>query len=300
MIAAPLGRRSPARRRTAWGLAVVGPAAVALALVPLRSTLGLAGLLICMLLAVVAVAVAGGLQPALAAMAMGYLVGALFYVEGFFTVAFRPDVDVLALIAFTLVGASAAALVDELTRLAAEQGALRRVATLVARGVTPGDAFTAVTEEIGSLFDADRVSLNRYESDGTATVVAGWERSGGPMPLGSNYPLEGENISAIVARTGRPARLDIDPDTAAALIESWLRTDIAAPLLAGRRVPEPRATARPARTPGAADARVRVLATAIVPRPAATTPIASSATILTTSSKPKAPRSGRPCWNGGT
>ncbi len=45
---------------------------------------------------------------------------------------------------------------DELARLLEEQAALRRVATLVARGVDPGEIFLAVSEEIRRLLGADR------------------------------------------------------------------------------------------------------------------------------------------------
>jgi hypothetical protein len=38
-----------------------------------------------------------------------------------------------------------------LARLAEEQAALRRVATLVARGTPPGEVFAAVAEEVGRL-----------------------------------------------------------------------------------------------------------------------------------------------------
>jgi signal transduction histidine kinase len=59
-----------------------------------------------------------------------------------------------------------------LGRLADEQAALRRVATLVARQPPPGEVFAAVTEEVGGLLDVDDVTMLRYEPDGTATVVA--------------------------------------------------------------------------------------------------------------------------------
>jgi GAF domain-containing protein len=55
---------------------------------------------------------------------------------------------------------------------AEEQGALRRVATLVAKGAAPEDVFDAVTAEMHMLLDADNTRLLRYEPDGTATVVA--------------------------------------------------------------------------------------------------------------------------------
>src|SRR6202051_2866807 len=62
---------------------------------------------------------------------------------------------------------------DELARLVEEQAALRRVATLVARGIDPAEVFLAVAEEIRRLLDADNAGIGRYEPDGTAVVVAG-------------------------------------------------------------------------------------------------------------------------------
>ncbi|MCW3064962.1 MAG: domain S-box, partial [Solirubrobacterales bacterium] len=44
---------------------------------------------------------------------------------------------------------------DELRVLADEQAALRRVATLVARGVPPAEIFSAVADEVGALFGAE-------------------------------------------------------------------------------------------------------------------------------------------------
>ena len=52
---------------------------------------------------------------------------------------------------------------DELARLADEQAALRRVATLVAQGVPAGELFAAVTEEVGRLLSADAAATIRYE-----------------------------------------------------------------------------------------------------------------------------------------
>jgi len=62
----------------------------------------------------------------------------------------------------------------EISRLAEEQAALRRVATLVARGTQPGEAFAAVAEEIGRILDAEAACVVRYEPDATGTVMATW------------------------------------------------------------------------------------------------------------------------------
>ena len=93
-------------------------------------------------------------------------------------------------------------------RLADEQAALRRVATLVARGMPAAEIFAAVAEEAGRLLGADLAHMLRYEPDGTVTVVAAWSREGDHLPVGSRQTLEGQTASAMVARTCRPARID--------------------------------------------------------------------------------------------
>jgi PAS domain S-box-containing protein len=55
-----------------------------------------------------------------------------------------------------------------------EQAALRRVATLVAKGGDPAELFDAVAVEVGQLLDADATRLLRHQDDGTAAVVAGY------------------------------------------------------------------------------------------------------------------------------
>ena len=100
---------------------------------------------------------------------------------------------------------------DRLAGLAAEQAALGRVATLVARGVPPQEVFAAVAQEVGELLAVDLAGLGRYEPDGTVTELGAWSRAGLALPpLGSRWPLEGENVPALVARTGRSARSDGD------------------------------------------------------------------------------------------
>jgi signal transduction histidine kinase len=97
---------------------------------------------------------------------------------------------------------------EELRVVAEEQAALRRVATLVARGVPPEEVFVAVTQEAGRLLSLKYASLGRYEPDGTFTVVA-WSGAGGlNPPVGSRQILGGKNVSTLVFETGRPARID--------------------------------------------------------------------------------------------
>jgi GAF domain-containing protein len=97
---------------------------------------------------------------------------------------------------------------EELRLPADEQAALRRVATLVARRVSPEEVFAAVTEEAGRLLSAEVAALGRYEPDGAITVVAVWGRTGHHVPVGRRWTLAGKNIATLVFETGRPARID--------------------------------------------------------------------------------------------
>jgi signal transduction histidine kinase len=97
---------------------------------------------------------------------------------------------------------------EDLHGLAEEQAALRRVATLVARGAAPEEVFAAVTEEVARLLSAEYAGLGRYESDRTMTIVAGSGRRGDEIPVGRRWGLGGKNINTLVFETGRPARVD--------------------------------------------------------------------------------------------
>ena len=70
-------------------------------------------------------------------------------------------------------------------RLAEEQAALRRVATLVAQGVSPQDLFEAVAEEVGRLLPVGSATMGRFEPDGSVTTVASWSTTEAAFPTGS-------------------------------------------------------------------------------------------------------------------
>jgi signal transduction histidine kinase len=122
-----------------------------------------------------------------------------------------PENTFERLTAFTELVATAIANAEvghAIARLAEEQAALRRVATLVARGVQPGEVFAAVAEESGRVMDANSAGVVRYGADATATLVATWGHDGRFSPVGTSWSLEGESVSAQVFRTRRPARVD--------------------------------------------------------------------------------------------
>jgi signal transduction histidine kinase len=93
-------------------------------------------------------------------------------------------------------------------RFAGEQAALRRVATLVARGTPPAELFAAVTEEAARLLGADHTMMARYDPDDTICIVGVWSSTGAPYPLGTQARLGGRNVPTLVFETGRPARMD--------------------------------------------------------------------------------------------
>jgi hypothetical protein len=61
----------------------------------------------------------------------------------------------------------------ELTRLAEEQAALRRVARMVAHGSSPEQIFVKVAQEVGQLFGVQAATIHRYEHD-EDTIVGSW------------------------------------------------------------------------------------------------------------------------------
>jgi signal transduction histidine kinase len=130
---------------------------------------------------------------------------------------------------------------DELRVLAEEQAALRRVATLVARGTRPDEVFAAVVDEVGQLLPVDLASICRYDSDGTLTWVAAWGRAREHFPVGSRRMLGEKNLGTIVLETGRSARIDNYADSSSGPIgvaarEAGINSSLAAPIMVEGRL----------------------------------------------------------------
>jgi signal transduction histidine kinase len=151
------------------------------------------------------------------------------------------------LVSFTELVATAIANTESraaLARLAEEQAALRRVATLVARGVPPQEVFAAVAEEVGRLLAVDFAILVRYDPPGSLEVVGSWTRTGAPArtPVGGRLPLGGRNVTTLVYQTGRPARIDYRDSDVSGVIgqvasRGWgLRSSAGVPVSAESRV----------------------------------------------------------------
>jgi signal transduction histidine kinase len=127
-----------------------------------------------------------------------------------------------------------------LARLAEQQAALRRVATLVAQGAAPEEVFAAVVEEVGRLLPVDHAGLSRYEPDGSITIVASWGSMADHFPVGSRWMLEGKNPGRLVFETGRPVRVDSFADVSGragvAVREGGVRSGVGAPIIVEGRL----------------------------------------------------------------
>jgi signal transduction histidine kinase len=239
--------RSPASNATAWAVALIAPPLIAVVHEAFRASLGLTGFLLFALLGVVLVALVGGWRPALAAVAVGFLAGDYAFAVPYNTFSLKPRAENAPLVVFVVVGAAVAVLVDQLGRLLEEQtslrrieAALRRVATLGARAASAEELFGAASREVGRLLAVDLASMGRFEDDGTVTMLAGWRRDGRALPVGSRRAVERGNLSALVAATGRPARIDSPSDASgvvgAVLRGSGIRSAVAAPITVQARL----------------------------------------------------------------
>lgn len=127
---------------------------------------------------------------------------------------------------------------DELRRVAKEQAALRRVATLVARGVSPPEVFSAVAGETGRLLDAEATGVARFDPDGATTVVGSWETHGNKgwaLPLGSRRATEEGGVATRVYQTGEPARVT-SYDSVGGSLSAWakehgIRSSVGSPII---------------------------------------------------------------------
>ncbi|MET7401340.1 AAA family ATPase [Dactylosporangium sp. NPDC005572] len=149
--------------------------------------------------------------------------------------AFTADrLDAVKLIAGQLtVSLDNTRLYAQFRRIADEQAALRRVATLVARDPGPELVFATVADEVGALFGADGAAVVRFEPDGDVTLMGGYgyELTG---PGSRSRPDAGSAMASVRA-TGRAARRDVDVQNWAGLPEG-ARWAVASPIVVEGRV----------------------------------------------------------------
>jgi signal transduction histidine kinase len=113
---------------------------------------------------------------------------------------------------------------EQLRRVVEEQGALRRIATLIARGVSPAEIFTAVASELGRIQGVEYAVINRFDPARVATAVGYWTAPGAQKilpPVSGRWPVEDQSAAALIMKTGAPAR--VNTDEATSTIGVWSR-----------------------------------------------------------------------------
>ena len=250
--------RPPAWRVAVWVLALAGPALLTLAAQPLHSALGQGGFLFAALLLVIALAVAGGTRPALAALVLSVLARVFIFAPPFTNLGAGMPPNVVSLVGFTIAGVAVSVLIARLAQLAGEQAALRRVAMLVVRSVPAEKLFAAAIEEAGRLVGADYACMGRYES-GELVCVATWSRAAERFPAGGRWSVV-RAVARAVSRAGRPRRMGDIASACGPLADDarahGVRSAAAVPITAGGRIwgvmltGSTRKWAPPARTEG--------------------------------------------------
>jgi signal transduction histidine kinase len=121
------------------------------------------------------------------------------------------------------------------TAIAAEQAALRRVATLVARGVPASDVFAAVAAESGQLLGVHSTHMARFDADGGAIGVSSWSPGETHILPGRRIPLDDTSVMGLVLKSGHPARVDdyegSSADVAAMTEAMNIRSSVGAPIV---------------------------------------------------------------------
>lgn len=141
--------------------------------------------------------------------------------------------------AFNRMGDSLEANQEQLQRLADEQAALRRVATLVAQAAPSAEILAAVAAEVRRLFAADSAAIARREDGGRVVIVA-VDPNTGDVPVGVPLPLSEGTSIATVLRTAQPVRTDEYADVSGPLGDTidrlGLRSSVGCPILVEDRL----------------------------------------------------------------
>jgi PAS domain S-box-containing protein len=127
----------------------------------------------------------------------------------------------------------------EVKRLADEQAALRRVATMVARGRPADEVFAKVAEEVALLLGLEVAAVRQFEPDGWSTIVGRWGDAGDAYRVGARMKQEDDSITTVVYRTGRSARFD-DYEQAGSIpaeaLKLGVRAAVASPIVVNGRL----------------------------------------------------------------
>jgi signal transduction histidine kinase len=250
-------KRQRAFRNTVSALLIgaVGIAVVSAVIAVLKEAVSPVALTALYLFAILPVAIRAGFVAAGAVAVGAYLTFAYFFSEPIHSFHIA-EADTAAALTISLVTAYVVAELarraharaldaeqaqEESRRLADEQHALRRVATLVAQEVSTDEVLQAVTREAGLQCGADLARMESFEPDGTVRAVAAWSRDGAvALAVGERFRLDGESIAARVRDSGLPARVDSFAGTSGPIAReaqaAGIRASVGCPIVVGGRI----------------------------------------------------------------
>ena len=200
-------RLGTARQVVSWLAATLAPALLTAVLLTAKPDLELATEVLLYLTCTIAVALAGGLLPALVAALLGSLLLNYYFSEPTHTLKMTDPEEILSLAVFVLVGLAVSAVVALATRRrrqAARLGTEAEILGLLAGSVLRGaQALPALLERVQETFTTESVSLLERESEHSPWNCVG---SVGPHPAG--HPDEADvdvpvNDRLVLALTGR-------------------------------------------------------------------------------------------------
>ncbi len=193
------------RRWAALGLAASGLPLLTVALTRLRGTLSLESVLLFYMLAVVVVAVVGGILPALGAAVASFLLVNWYFTTPYHTFVVGRRDAVIALVVFVLVAATVSVTVDLAARQRVEAARVRLEAELLSRFAAEPVAAASVDdvlEQIRATFGLTTVALVERRGDSEDTIAVVGPRRGGAtvvtVPAGDGLQVVGEG-SALFA-----------------------------------------------------------------------------------------------------
>jgi two-component system, OmpR family, sensor histidine kinase KdpD len=219
----PFGGRValPARRRAiGWLMASLLPVIVLFGLLPVRSSLGIAGALFAVLLIVVFAAAVGGRGPALLATLIGFLLADFLFTVPYYSLRVDRVLDIVALVAFAV----AAVVIGTLVDIQARQGVRIETADSVAEGLArlladqvaeSAEVSAPTLESLRRTFDLDALSV-------LEPMEHGWEvlaSAGAPVPRSPADAAHAVELSATrVLALGRNRLEGADPQLLRAFV----------------------------------------------------------------------------------
>jgi two-component system sensor histidine kinase KdpD len=193
----------PARRQQlGWVLGTIGVVALGLALLPLRSSLGIPGALLCLLLGVIGVAVVGGVVPAAAAAVVATLTADFLFLRPYYSFRIARASDIVSVLVFFAVAAIVASLIDRLARrgiqVSRAQAEAEALARLAGGSVVSGaEALPDLVTELRRTFDLDGVAVLVPDDTGWRPIAA----AGGPVanrPQDAPFSAELDELAMLV------------------------------------------------------------------------------------------------------